>query len=372
MALLSWWLGTHTTSTLASGRCCGGGVSMVLCLSAWVTFAFCHFCHLIQVHYCEIALPTYQIHQDFSAKFSTLHSPSMKFVHFFLWLLFLVTVLGSEYSKNEHIFELTTKNFENVVYNTNYTTVVKFYAPWCGYCKQLAPIYHKLGKYFHKDTQLSVNVAAVNCDKLSNKELCSRFRIQSFPTIMVFRPPKYSREKPPTKPQRHASEVYSGERSVKAISSFVTSRIKNYVPRFHSADSPSLHKWFNEYPELSHVLLISKSHSVSPLMKSLAVDFLSSIQFGMLTAQSVPESLSVEGDEIELTGDVPLLAYFDRENHKFVYYDRSEKLNNKMKLSQWIIDVTGSVPLDGPLSKKEVKKSKYRSGKKTTHEMDEL
>lgn len=54
------------------------------------------------------------------------------------------------------------------------TVFVKFFAPWCGHCKKLAPVWDKLN---HDE----VLVAEVDCT--TNKKLCGKFDVQGFPTI---------------------------------------------------------------------------------------------------------------------------------------------------------------------------------------------
>jgi protein disulfide-isomerase A1 len=45
---------------------------------------------------------------------------------------------------NGNVFKLVGKNFEKEVLESNKDVLVKFYAPWCGHCKKLAPIYEEL------------------------------------------------------------------------------------------------------------------------------------------------------------------------------------------------------------------------------------
>lgn len=38
------------------------------------------------------------------------------------------------------------KNFDEVVTNNGQDTLIEFYAPWCGHCKKLTPVYDELGE----------------------------------------------------------------------------------------------------------------------------------------------------------------------------------------------------------------------------------
>ncbi|KAK6508248.1 hypothetical protein TWF506_010345 [Arthrobotrys conoides] len=79
---------------------------------------------------------------------------------------------------------LTDSNFEAVANDPSKGVFVKFYAPWCGYCKMLAPIYEQLATSFAREP--SVVIAEVNCDEASSKVACAKYNIESYPTLKYF------------------------------------------------------------------------------------------------------------------------------------------------------------------------------------------
>lgn len=77
---------------------------------------------------------------------------------------------------------LTGDNFKHGIEKG--VTFVKFFAPWCGHCKRLAPTWDDLGKKFvaHKD----VNIVKVDCTIEINKELCNEQEVLFYSFFQVF------------------------------------------------------------------------------------------------------------------------------------------------------------------------------------------
>lgn len=65
--------------------------------------------------------------------------------------------------------------------------LVKFYAPWCGHCKRLAPEYEDAAKKLANDDP-PVPLAKVDCtNEAGGKEICSQNEVQGYPTVKIFR-----------------------------------------------------------------------------------------------------------------------------------------------------------------------------------------
>jgi protein disulfide-isomerase-like protein len=57
--------------------------------------------------------------------------------------------------------------------------LVEFYAPWCHHCQAFAPIYDKIA------AQISSTISVGKVDCPANNDLCTRFGIQSYPTLYL-------------------------------------------------------------------------------------------------------------------------------------------------------------------------------------------
>ncbi|CAG0886167.1 unnamed protein product [Darwinula stevensoni] len=78
---------------------------------------------------------------------------------------------------------LTQETFAQVVKDG--VTLIKFFAPWCGHCKRLAPTWEELGKKFIGKE--GIRIAKVDCTASDSKSLCDSFEVDGFPTILLFR-----------------------------------------------------------------------------------------------------------------------------------------------------------------------------------------
>lgn len=92
---------------------------------------------------------------------------------------------------------------------------VKFFAPWCGHCKRLAPTWEDL----YSNNKDKVNVAHVDCTSEFGKPLCSQFEIRGYPTLYYF---------PAEEDKQGTFLKYKDQRSLEALESFVNGGYLNY------------------------------------------------------------------------------------------------------------------------------------------------
>lgn len=107
------------------------------------------------------------------------------------------------------VIDLTPTNFDKVVLKSGKPTLVEFFAPWCGHCKNLAPVYEELALAF-EHAKDKVQIAKVDAD--AERELGKRFGIQGFPTLKYF---DGKSDKP---------EEYKSGRDLESLTEFLTEK----------------------------------------------------------------------------------------------------------------------------------------------------
>jgi thioredoxin 1 len=81
---------------------------------------------------------------------------------------------------SEAVHEFTDENFDTEVLQAEGAVLVDFWAPWCGPCRQIAPVIDELA-----NENPGVKIGKVNID--DNPGAAERFGVSSIPTLLVFR-----------------------------------------------------------------------------------------------------------------------------------------------------------------------------------------
>jgi len=108
--------------------------------------------------------------------------------------------------KQEGVYIIVAKNYDEIVMDDTKDVLVEFYAPWCGHCKALAPKYDILADlYINQGFAEKVTIAKVDATANDVPD-----EIQGFPTIKLFK--AGDKANPIT---------YSGSRSIEDLIKFV-------------------------------------------------------------------------------------------------------------------------------------------------------
>ncbi|KAM8721156.1 hypothetical protein ACLKA7_007085 [Drosophila subpalustris] len=125
---------------------------------------------------------------------------------------FLVAAATEEEQKQtdetQFAVELDPETFDEVIGAGN--VFVKFFAPWCGHCKRLHPLWEQLAEIMNIDDP-KVTIAKVDCTK--HQTLCADHQVTGYPTLRLF------------KLGEKESVKFKGTRDLPAITDFINQEL---------------------------------------------------------------------------------------------------------------------------------------------------
>lgn len=125
------------------------------------------------------------------------------------FLISSLIILGANAASS--VLDLIPDNFDKIVLKSGKPALVEFFAPWCGHCQKLAPVWEELAQDFAFADD-KVSIGKVDADE--HKELGRRFGVQGFPTLKWFD----GKSDTPTD--------YNGGRDKDSLSAFIVEKTK--------------------------------------------------------------------------------------------------------------------------------------------------
>lgn len=125
-------------------------------------------------------------------------------------MLFSLSVVSALFAgaTASNVLDLTPDNFDTVI-GKGKPGLVEFFAPWCGHCKNLAPVYEQLADAF-AHAKDKVVIAKVDADG-EGKPLGQKYGVSGFPTLKWF-------------DAEGNAEPYESGRDLDSLAAFVTQK----------------------------------------------------------------------------------------------------------------------------------------------------
>ena len=221
-------------------------------------------------------------------------------------LVALAALCAAEDSK---VIVLTKDNFDKVI-NEAETALVKFYAPWCGHCKHLAPEFIKAADILDKDGE-GVILAEVDCTV--ETELAERFDVHGYPTLYVF--------------HKGEKSDYKGPREANGIVKYMRGQAGPAAKPIEGEEAMT--KFLGRAEDIKFIAYTKADSAVGKIYTKLANNLRDDYVFGITAATD------------DRKDKIVAFRNFDKEDKEVVYAGK----NNVDDLRKWVQEV--SVPLAG-------------------------
>ncbi|CCH58297.1 hypothetical protein TBLA_0A05040 [Henningerozyma blattae CBS 6284] len=119
-------------------------------------------------------------------------------------------------TQDSPVIKIVAKNHDEIVNDSSKDVLVKYYAPWCGHCKRMAPVYQELADIYASDKKLKDKVVIAEMNGELND--VASVKIEGYPTLILYPAGKNSEP-----------VEFSGARDLETFINFIKENGKNSV-----------------------------------------------------------------------------------------------------------------------------------------------
>ncbi|KAM8838974.1 protein disulfide-isomerase TMX3-like [Synchiropus picturatus] len=199
--------------------------------------------------------------------------------------------------------------------------LIKFYTPWCTFCKHLDPVWRRVGSELRS---VGSPVIVGKSDASVNTALAKEFRVRGYPAILILK--------------KNIKYNYLGPRNAEGILEFAD-RLSGPLVR------PLTSRQLFEHARSRHNLMFVYIGSTSPLKGnfwSAAEDLIVSTYFFSSTREALPPDVHVPHlPAVVVLKDGTLLTYDEDEDGDLKRWINRERFPNYQKIDSYILYAMG-------------------------------
>ncbi|XP_073994862.1 disulfide-isomerase A3 [Rhodnius prolixus] len=228
-------------------------------------------------------------------------------------IVYILLASVINFSTASDVIELNDAEFQSRL--TQYeTTLVMFYAPWCGHCKKLKPEFEKAASLLRSHDP-PVTLAKVDCTE-GGKETCNKFSVSGYPTLKIFKDGEFTKE-------------YNGPREASGIAK----HMKNQVgPSAKTLETIDQFKQFLSEPDLSIVGFFKEQSALKDTFIKVADKLREKLRFAVAFSEELLKEHKLKEDAIILFRPHHLHNKFEPSQ---LMYDGPPKMDS---FEQWLKD----------------------------------